>query len=85
MKVSTKVIGVKAYTKLAQAAFPYGMRESEESKAASKTLALTYSNLDCASYDQWAILGLTDMQRFKLADKIQDLADDTWLVVTVSE
>lgn len=88
MKVSTKVIGTKAYAKLVALAntgkFADG-NPSAECLAALQTLELTYCNLDCAAYAQWAKLGLTYPQCDNLVDKIQDLADDTWLVVTVTE
>lgn len=86
MKVTTKTIGSKAYAKLVALANTgkFGDTARPEAIEACKTLELTYSNIDCADWVSWAYLGLTNVQMEKLQDKLQDLPDYKWLVVTVT-
>lgn len=86
VKVTTKVIGPKAYRELVAIASNanHPATTTKECIDAMSQLQLTYSNLDSADWDIWKFLGLNVMQITKLEDKIQDLADDTWLVVTVT-
>lgn len=84
-KTTTKVITAKTYNAMANA-----RREEEVMGSATKALelqavlSLTYCNLDCPAYDQWVSLGLTSNQCMHLSNRVANLADDTWLVVTVT-
>ena len=46
--------------------------------------ALALCNIDSFDCDFWLGLGLTEKQVDRLRDKYDDLADDKWLVVSLS-
>lgn len=86
MRVTTKVIGSKAYSDLASARrVAEATGDQARAMELQAVLNLTYCNLDETDWHSWDRMGLTESQKEKLQNKIDSLPDGKRLVVTVTD